>query len=107
MEEIIEESAAVVKYSRDDETQVAWKLDDLAEPHRLPFYRIQTFKVYHPGMKLKHTEPLPFPEYCWLSKNYFKPGWALNAHRRLKNSIIVMDLIPDLDELVSDLTKGE
>jgi Ca2+-binding EF-hand superfamily protein len=57
-------------------------------------------------MKLKHTDPLPFPDYCWLSKNYFKPGWALNAHRRLKNSIIVMDLIPDLDELASDLTKG-
>ena len=106
MEEIIEESAAVVKYSRDDETQIAWKLDDLAEPQRLPFYKMQTFKVYQPGMKLKHTDPLPFPDYCWLSKNYFKPGWALNAHRRLKNSIIVMDLIPDLDELASDLTKG-
>ena len=28
-----------VKYSRDDETQIAWKLDDLAEPQRLPFYK--------------------------------------------------------------------
>jgi Ca2+-binding EF-hand superfamily protein len=105
MEEIIEEAAAVVKYSRDDEMQVSWKLDDLAEPQRLPFYKMQSFKVHQPGLKLKHTDPLPFPDYCWLSKNYFKPGWALNAHRRLKNSIIVMDLIPNLEELVSDLTQ--
>ena len=38
---------------------------------------------------------MDFPNYLFLSKNWFKTGWALNAHRRLKNLVIVMDWTPD------------
>ena len=48
-------------------------------------------------MGIGHQTPtLSFPDYLHLSKNYFRLGWSLNSHRRLKNLIIVMDWVPDM-----------
>ena len=58
-------------------------------------------RCFHPLVqplreRQSQTPTLSFPDYLHLSKNYFRLGWSLNSHRRLKNLIIVMDWVPDM-----------
>ena len=95
-EEIIEEAPDGLKYVRDDEKQPSWSYESLCKsPSSMAqgFYPLKTFKI-HKGVG-KTTAPLDFPEYLYLSKNYFREGWALNGHRRLKNLTVVLDWVPD------------
>ena len=87
-----------MKYSRDDETQRGWRVGDLKEEpnsgNSLGFHPLNEFSLF---MGIGHQTPtLSFPDYLHLSKNYFRLGWSLNSHRRLKNLIIVMDWVPDM-----------
>jgi len=102
-EEILEEVPDRLKYSRDEEKQLSWSYELLADPpsaNTQGFYPLNTFKI-HKGIG-RTTAPLAFPEYLQLSKNYFRQGWALNSHRRLKNLTIVLDWVPDSSKLSSD-----
>jgi hypothetical protein len=54
-------------------------------PFDHPFYRLRDFK-------LRHQEPLPFPDCVHLSSNYFNPNWT--GLRRAKNVIVVMEYVP-------------
>jgi hypothetical protein len=31
-----------------------------------------------------------------VSNNYFKTGWGFNTYRRIRNTVIVMDYVPDM-----------
>ena len=102
-EEIIEEAPDGLKYVRDDEKQPSWSYESLCKsPSSMAqgFYPLKTFKI-HKGVG-KTTAPLDFPEYLYLSKNYFREGWALNGHRRLKNLTVVLDWVPDSSALSTD-----
>ena len=42
---------------------------------------------------------LKFPEYLYMSTNYYEKGWGLKTHRRLKNVIIIMEFCPSVSSL--------
>jgi hypothetical protein len=37
---------------------------------------------------------LEFPDYLYVSKNYYEKSWSIKTHRRLKNIIVTMDFTP-------------
>ena len=42
------------------------------------------------------SKTLSFPDYMFISENYYKSGWSLSgAKRRLKNVIVLMEYMPD------------
>lgn len=92
----VEEEAAPLKYSRQDQESNPWLLRTLSSPPNQStqgFYPCAEFSVMQKLMTPCHT--LPFPSFMLMSENYYKPSWSLNTHRRLKNVIIVMEWIPD------------
>jgi hypothetical protein len=50
-----------------------------------PFYRLCDFK-------LRHHDPLNFPEQMLVSTNFFNPNWS--GLRRVKNVIMVVEYMP-------------
>lgn len=63
----------------------------------LGFYPLSRFAVL-PKLSNINPTPLKFPEYMLISKNHFKPKW-LKTHRRLKNVIVNMEWVPDINAL--------
>lgn len=100
MDEIEEEEFVKLKYMRDDEEPVPWEVNHLAKPPMdgsLGFYELSKFAVYkniiRPNLVLK------FPDYLWVSRNYFHLQWCLRRQcRRLKNVIIILEWTPSYDE---------
>lgn len=37
---------------------------------------------------------LEFPDYLYISRNYYEKQWNMKTHRRLKNVIVTMDFVP-------------
>jgi hypothetical protein len=71
------------EYSRQEEVQRPWPFYLLSRPIATddhPFYPLKDFK-------LRHQEPLAFPEGMFLSSNYFNPNWT--GLRRVKNVVMV------------------
>ncbi len=54
-------------------------------PGEHPFYALKDFK-------LRHQEPLVFPDALLVSSNYFNPQWT--GLRRVKNVVMVMEYAP-------------
>ncbi len=88
--EIILESEIFVvrEYSRMEEIPRLWSFNALnarsvegVKDH--PFYPLKNFK-------LRHQEPLQFPDSLFLSSNFFNPNWV--GLRRLKNVVMVSSL---------------
>ena len=50
---------------------------------------------------------MQFPNYLWMSKNYFDPSWSLKTHRRLKNIIVLLDVAPSLSGLSDIVDPGK
>jgi hypothetical protein len=83
------------EFSRQEEVQRPWAFSTLAQPlpqlsvlamppdH--PFYRLRDFK-------LRHHEPLEFPDSLLVSSNYFNPNWT--GLRRVKNVVMVLEFAP-------------
>ena len=83
------------EFSRQEEVQRPWAFKSLAQPlpslssmamppdH--PFYRLRDFK-------LRHHEPLEFPDSLLVSSNYFNPNWT--GLRRVKNVVMVLEFAP-------------
>eukprot|EP01038_Epipyxis_sp_PR26KG_P004031 gene4031-5768_t len=80
------------EFSRQEEVQRPWPFSMLAKPlvnksvvpdH--PFYPMKDFK-------LRHHEPLEFPENLYISSNYFNPNWT--GLRRVKNVVMVLEYSP-------------
>lgn len=88
------------KYSREDEDPKPWPVAALAEPPARGtqgFYPCSDFAVYK--KILSKPQPIVFPEYCFLSRNYYNRGWSLKTYRRLKNVVVVLDVTPDVAAL--------
>ena len=49
---------------------------------------------------------LKFPEYLFMSNNYYEKGWGLKTHRRLKNVIVVMEFCPS-KSMLQDVATGK
>jgi Ca2+-binding EF-hand superfamily protein len=49
--------------------------------------------LFSKGMALK------FPDYVYVSKNYYEKSWGSKTHRRLKNVIVTMDFVPSRSAL--------
>ena len=82
------------EYSRQEEIQRPWPFSVLAKPVEMssggpdsehPFYPLRDFK-------LRHQEPLEFPDSLLVSSNYFNPTWT--GLRRVKNVVMVMEYAP-------------
>jgi hypothetical protein len=83
------------EYSRQEEVQRPWPFSVLARPAEAsqlggpdsehPFYPLRDFK-------LRHQEPLEFPDMLLVSSNYFNPSWT--GLRRVKNVVMVMEYAP-------------
>lgn len=84
-------------YSREDEDLCPWSLRHLHTPpsivnHAGPFFPWSRFTVFRAG--LQKMQPLQWPARLWMSKNFFRPSWTLNSHRRLKNVICAIEWEP-------------
>uniref|UniRef100_A0A6V2M4H7 ubiquitinyl hydrolase 1 n=1 Tax=Ditylum brightwellii TaxID=49249 RepID=A0A6V2M4H7_9STRA len=130
-EEVVKESAKKKKYSRDGENPTPWFVASLAKRKKSELKGKHTEQQQH-GKKLPHdvgtwennfysardfsvknytyTKPvsLEFPEYMYLSNNYFEKGWGFKTHRRLKNVIVVMDFVPSKSAIreIADVGKA-
>jgi len=83
-------------YRRDNETQQSWHISDLAKPDSEQFYPMSKFK-------LQHRRALAFPDRMSLSSNFFNPTWS--GLRRIKNCIMVMEWVPNTENLKTFETK--
>jgi hypothetical protein len=95
MEELEIEEFERVKYIRDDETPFPWTISNLAEklPEKasLGFYGLNKFSVFKGG----GAKCLEFPNFTYVSNNYYKAEWSVNKTlRRLKNVIMVLEWHP-------------
>ena len=50
---------------------------------------------------------LKFPEYLYMSNNYYEKGWGLKTHRRLKNIIIILEFCPSKTMLTEVAASGK
>ena len=78
------------EFSRQEEVQRPWAFGTLAQP--LPVLSSMTMPPDHPfyrlrDFKLRHHEPLEFPDSLLVSSNYFNPNWT--GLRRVKNVVMV------------------
>eukprot|EP01012_Entosiphon_sulcatum_P004402 TRINITY_DN11719_c0_g1_i1.p1 TRINITY_DN11719_c0_g1~~TRINITY_DN11719_c0_g1_i1.p1 ORF type:complete len:3283 (+),score=530.28 TRINITY_DN11719_c0_g1_i1:870-9851(+) len=104
------EAFARQKYSREEEQPLQWPLQVLQRgpgaacsgSSMVPFYSAAEFGVFR-GM-LKRPTTMPFPPFLLLSNNYFSKAWSVKSLRRIKNVIILLEWVPDWNELrlVSD-----
>ena len=88
------------EYSRQEEYQKPWAFNVLAEDPAAQAHRTEGGERVHPfyplrDFKLRHHEPLPFPDQLYLSSNYFNPDWT--GLRRVKNVIVLLEYAPSTD----------
>ena len=96
-QEIEIEKYVDLAYSREMEAPTPWPFDTLARSERVDqFYPLSDFKLYK-------RNPLPFPDYLQVSNNYFNCQWS--GARRIKNVVMILDLVPDIRKLVCDTTE--
>lgn len=87
-------------YSRKDEGPTPWMFNTLSTSIQdstttiQGFYPLQKFATHNKLFSL--PKPIHFPPTMLVSNNYFKTGWSFNTYRRIRNTIIVMDWIPDV-----------
>eukprot|EP00298_Acanthocystis_sp_HF-20_P013464 c20367_g1_i1.p1 GENE.c20367_g1_i1~~c20367_g1_i1.p1 ORF type:complete len:993 (+),score=394.55 c20367_g1_i1:430-2979(+) len=85
------------KYSRDSEQPEPWPLSILSQSPSSPhLYPCSEFSITSNISSI--TPALHFPEDLLMSNNYFKKKW-IGSYRRLKNVIVVLEWIPDKDNL--------
>jgi hypothetical protein len=92
-QEIEIEKYVDLAYSREHEEPTPWPFSSLSKPTQASvpqFYPASAFKLYK-------RKPLSFPDYCLVSNNYFDCRWS--GARRIKNVVMVLDWVPELDAL--------
>ena len=76
-----------------------------APPWQKYFYPASEFSVknylFSKGVSLQ------FPEYMYISKNYYDKSWGTKTHRRLKNVIVTMDFVPSRAALQEVAAQGK
>jgi hypothetical protein len=89
----MEDEVVKKKYSRKDERVHHWSMSSLVSPpsfKKQSFLPLSEFAMFK-SLKLR-PKPLQFPDYLYISPNYFHQPWSLNTHRRVKNVIVAMEV---------------
>ncbi|EKX73094.1 conserved hypothetical protein [Theileria equi strain WA] len=90
-----EEAPVPHSYSRSEEDIVYWSLNQMAvDPSQIGFLPCKDFYLYR---KDATKTMMPFPEYILISPNFYKIKWSTHSYRRLKNVIVVLDILPSQD----------
>ena len=100
-EENVEEEVVKKKYSRKDERVHSWTISSLVSPpaaKKQGFMSMSDLAVFK-SLKLR-PKPIIFPEFLFISPNYFYQPWSLNTHRRMKNIIIALEWCPNRKEVI-------
>ena len=50
-----------------------------------------------PKKLFEDIKTIHFPSYMYVSRNYYRSEWSMKTHRRLKNVIIALEWIPDIN----------
>ena len=50
-----------------------------------------------PKKLFEDIKTIRFPSYMYVSRNYYRSEWSMKTHRRLKNVIIALEWIPDIN----------
>lgn len=101
------ENAKKKKYSRDGENPTPWPVASLSalrkdkqihqQNQQVPSWEKQFFPSSEFTVKnsvFGKAVGMKFPDYLYMSSNYYEKGWGLKTHRRLKNVIIIMEFCP-------------
>ena len=78
MNELELEESVKLKFMRDEEEPVPWTVSDLSKPPmngKLGFFPLSTFACFKNIVRSNVT--LKFPEFLWVSRNYFYLQWCL------------------------------
>ena len=94
-QEIEIEKYVDLAYSRDHEAPVPWPFASLAGPSTADNALPQPFVYPLSAFHLYKRQALPFQAYLYLTNNLFNPQWT--GARRVKNTVIVMELLPNAD----------
>jgi hypothetical protein len=89
------------RYNREEEGHKPWYFATIANrpDFRINgFYPLSEFAV-HKSMRISPKSLNSFPNYLMVSSNYYRRGWSMKFHRRLKNVIMTMDWIPSTELL--------
>lgn len=89
----MEDEVVKKKYSRKDERVHHWTMSSLVSPpsfKKQNFLPLSEFAMFK-SLKLR-PKPIHFPDYLYISPNYFHQPWSLNTHRRVKNVIVAMEV---------------
>ena len=125
------EVAKKKKYSRDGENADPWAVESLSvtikdddvnyqkkkeEAKQRGDKKVKSWQNYfYPASEFSvknylfgKSITLEFPEYLYISNNYYQKQWSLKTHRRLKNVIVTMEFIPSKSALreVAAVGKG-
>mmetsp|Transcript_25378 Transcript_25378/g.37606 ORF Transcript_25378/g.37606 Transcript_25378/m.37606 type:complete len:717 (+) Transcript_25378:1050-3200(+) len=130
-EEVVVESAKKKKYSRDDEHPKPWPVAGLAKLRKATgkdeisfassdndpdlkgvsswehsFYPVSKFSVKN--YLFSKASSVEFPDFVYVSNNYYKRSWSMKTHRRLKNIIVFMDFAPSKAAMIqiADVGRG-
>jgi Ca2+-binding EF-hand superfamily protein len=116
-EEVVNEKAVKKKYSRDGENPEPWLVASLstlrkgsqvqyaakgADGKNADEEKIESWERYfYPATQFSVKNytfskgvSLEFPDYLYMSNNYYDKSWSFKTHRRLKNVIVTMDFVP-------------
>lgn len=66
--------------------------ENKVEPWERHFYPATQFTVKN--YTFSKSISMEFPDYVYMSNNYYDRSWSLKTHRRLKNVIVTMDFVP-------------
>ena len=82
-------------YTTEKDAPTPWPIEALSgQPDGAGFYPLSQFAVMKSfGIA---SNRLKFPEYLWVSSNYYSQSWCTLSHRRLRNSIVIMEWCPDV-----------
>jgi len=100
-EDDAEETVIRKSFSRKDEGHRSWRVAKLGltpEACASQFYPASDFITYS-GSAKKPLPSLPFPSYMLVSNNYYDPAFRNTAYRRLKNVNIILEWIPDTEQV--------
>jgi len=116
----VHEMAKKKKYSRDGENPTPWPVVSLSVPRRerqahqqsnqAPSWERQFFPSTEFSVKnsvFGKAVRIKFPDYLYMSHNYYEKGWGLKTHRRLKNVIVIMEFCPSKSMLQEVAASGK
>jgi hypothetical protein len=118
-EEVVHEMAKKKKYSRDGENPTPWPVGSLSvlrkdrqmhQQQQGPSWEKQFFPASEFSVKnsvFGKAVCMKFPDYLYMSNNYYEKGWGLKTHRRLKNVIIIMEFCPSKSMLQEVAASGK